>query len=519
VRAYLLLVPLVVIAPALLLLVAAVTGRALETETPAIGDYAALELYTRLAAQGRQLLGPYSRFGFHHPGPAYFYASVPLYVLSGERFAGLLLTAALINVVSIAVLLRRVGRHGGLAALLAAALVIELFISWRGPAWLFSAWNPNLAVLPFGLALVSLAAVAAGDVRALPAAVLAGSFAAQTHLGCLPATIAAFLAAAILLVPPVRISAGLPPPGGMKRAPLVLAIVIAAVLWAPPVIEQLSPDGGNLAHILGFSSLPDQRHTAGEALEAAGSAIVGWLFGARGRASAALLVASVIALSVAHAAARRTGQAFAAALSLVTLAGVAAAVLSAARVTGPLLPYLLRWMAMLAVGIAAALAAGLAPLLRARAEASRRPLLLLTAGLIALALVTGRNLALAQSLLQSPPAPPEAAEAAARLAEAIDSSASTTSHRPLVEVAPHTDRDLVLGVVLAMDKAGTRFALKPFGPFRLGGRWAPDGTEDARLVLGGEDAELAAQPGVRLLGREAGLFAYLVPSAPVPGRQ
>jgi hypothetical protein len=496
-----------------------VTGRVLETEIPATGDYAALELYTRLAAQGRQLLGPYSRFGFHHPGPAYFYASVPLYVLSGERFLGILLTAALINVVSIALLLRRVGRHGGLAALLAAALVIELFISWRGPGWLFSAWNPSVAVLPFGLALVSLAAFAAGDARALPAAVLAGSFAAQTHLGCLPATVAVFLAAAILLVPPIRVAAGLPPRARISRAPLVLAIVLAAVVWAPPLIEQLSPEGGNLAHIVGFSSLPDERHTAAEALTAAGAAIMGWLFGVRGTAGAALLALGVVVLSVAHAAARRTRQAFAGALSLVTLAGVAAAVLSAARVTGPLLPYLLRWMAMLSVGMAAALAASLAPLLRARAEASRRPLLFLTAGLVALALVTGRNLSLAESLLQSPPAPTVESEAAARLAEAIDASVSTTSHRPVVEVAPHSDRDLVLGVVLAMDKAGTRFAVRPFGPFRLGGRWTPDGTEDARLVLGPEDAERAAQSGVRLLGRDAGLFAYLVPAAPVPGRK
>ncbi len=76
----------------------------------------------------------------------------------------------------------------------------------------------------------------------------------------------------------------------------------------------------------------------------------------------------------------------------------------------------------------------------------------------------------------------------------------------------------MIGVVLAMDKAGTRFAVRPFGPFRLGGRWTPDGTEDARLVLGPEDAEVAASPGARLLGRDAGLFAYLVPMAPAAGR-
>jgi hypothetical protein len=32
------------------------------------------------------------------------------YVLTGERFAGILLTAALVNVVSIALMLRRLGR-------------------------------------------------------------------------------------------------------------------------------------------------------------------------------------------------------------------------------------------------------------------------------------------------------------------------------------------------------------------------------------------------------------------------
>jgi hypothetical protein len=225
-----------------------------------------------------------------------------------------------------------------------------------------------------------------------------------------------------------------------------------------------------------------------------------------------LLVVLVVALAVAHGAARVTRQAFPAALSLVTFAGIAAAIVSAARVTGALLPYLLRWMAMLAVGGVAALAAALGPLWRRRAEQWTRPRLAASVGIIALALVSGRNLALARSVLQGPePVPSEESRSAARLAEAIDAGIATTSRRPLLEIGPHTDRDLVLGVLLALDKTGTRFAVRPFGPFRLGGHWTPDGTEDARIVVGHEDADLAARPGVRLLGREAGLFAYLVP--------
>ena len=500
------------LAPVLLLLGAALTGRGMEADLPATGDYAALELYTRLAAQGRQLLGPYSRFGFHHPGPAYFYASVPLYVLTGERFAGILLTAALVNVVSIAFILRRLGRDGGMPALVAGALMLALFLSWRGPAWLFSAWNPNVAVLPFGVALVGFAAVAAGNVRALPLAVLAASFAAQTHLGALPAAVAIGLAAALLHVPLVRRAAGLPPAGPAAHWSLLLATVLVAVVWTPPLLEQLSPEGGNLSHIFGFSSLPGERHSAGEAIVASGAAIVGWMVGAREGVATGLLVVLVAALAVAHGAARVNRQPFPAALSLVTFAGIAAAIVSAARVTGALLPYLLRWMAMLAVGGVAALAAALGPLWRGRAERWTRPRLAASVGIIALALVSGRNLALARSVLEGPePVPSEESRSAARLAEAIDAGIATTSRRPLLEIGPHTDRDLVLGVLLALDKTGTRFAVRPFGPFRLGGHWTPDGTEDARIVVGHEDADLAARPGVRLLGRESGLFAYLVP--------
>src|SRR5690349_9064096 len=88
---------------------------------PPTGDYAVLELYTRLAMHGEQRLGPYSRFHFQHPGPAYFYAAVPLYRLLGESFRGITLTALLLNLASIVLLLWIAGR-AGTAPLLAASL-------------------------------------------------------------------------------------------------------------------------------------------------------------------------------------------------------------------------------------------------------------------------------------------------------------------------------------------------------------------------------------------------------------
>src|SRR5262249_56508683 len=53
------------------------------------GDTAIVESYTWMASTGDLLLGPYSRFQWHHPGPMAFYCIAPFYALSGAKRAGL----------------------------------------------------------------------------------------------------------------------------------------------------------------------------------------------------------------------------------------------------------------------------------------------------------------------------------------------------------------------------------------------------------------------------------------------
>src|SRR5580765_4791246 len=53
------------------------------------GDTAVIESYTWMASTGDLLLGPYSRFQWHHPGPVAFFWIAPFYALSGARPAGL----------------------------------------------------------------------------------------------------------------------------------------------------------------------------------------------------------------------------------------------------------------------------------------------------------------------------------------------------------------------------------------------------------------------------------------------
>ena len=54
-----------------------------------VSDIAVTELYTRLAGHGELLVGPYSRYSWHHPGPFYFYVLWPFYAVSGGHTAGL----------------------------------------------------------------------------------------------------------------------------------------------------------------------------------------------------------------------------------------------------------------------------------------------------------------------------------------------------------------------------------------------------------------------------------------------
>src|SRR5687767_12684786 len=60
-------------------------------------DFALLELSTGEALRGAQLLGPYSRFGWRHPGPTYFYLQAPLYAAFGASSASLPVSTLVFN--------------------------------------------------------------------------------------------------------------------------------------------------------------------------------------------------------------------------------------------------------------------------------------------------------------------------------------------------------------------------------------------------------------------------------------
>ena len=84
-----------------------------------VSDGAILEIYTLEALKGRLLVGPYSRFGWHHPGPLYFYLQAPWYRLSGFHTAGLQAGALAINLSAIALTAWTVISYGSVPAAIA----------------------------------------------------------------------------------------------------------------------------------------------------------------------------------------------------------------------------------------------------------------------------------------------------------------------------------------------------------------------------------------------------------------
>lgn len=232
-------------------------------------DIAVAEIYTDLALAGELQVGPYSRFGWNHPGPLYFYVQAPLYGLSGGNAAALFVSAAALNLLALWILELTVRRHGGgLIAVLAVSGC--LILAWRVPRLLASPWTGHVAILA-SLALLALcAAVAAGRFSLLPFAVLVGSYVVQTHVGFAP--VATGLLGLALVAGAIRAHVTREP----LARPLGLSACVLLVLWSLPVTDALRHHDGNLQKLWSFfvsGATARQGHSWSEALL---NAAYGW---------------------------------------------------------------------------------------------------------------------------------------------------------------------------------------------------------------------------------------------------
>jgi hypothetical protein len=217
-----------------------------------VGDVGTAALRTAEVGTGHTpLVGPYSHFGWAHPGPLmYEILSVP-YRLSGERTAGLLVGTLLINAVAIVIVVSRLYRTFGRAIALLGIAVFGLMTWSLGTSWLWFAWNPNLCVLPFAALIVVTWTTARNSRWDLPLLAVLASFVAQTHVAYVPFV--------VVLVPLALLGRRRREVPGDDRAPLrtrtelVVTAAVLVVLWLPTLLDAVvHGGGGNLGDIVRF---------------------------------------------------------------------------------------------------------------------------------------------------------------------------------------------------------------------------------------------------------------------------
>ena len=141
------------------------------------GDLALIEIAVReTGTRDTPLVGPFSRYGWNHPGPLMFWMLAPLYRVLGSDAQALYAASAAIGAASSVILIWVARRFGGRRLMVVTAAGLLVILQGAGPT-ISDPWNPYLAMLPFAVFLLSAAALAAGDHALAPLMVGAGSFA------------------------------------------------------------------------------------------------------------------------------------------------------------------------------------------------------------------------------------------------------------------------------------------------------------------------------------------------------
>ncbi len=207
------------------------------------GDHAIFELNVRRALRADQLLGPYSQ-GFYHPGPAYFYWLAPAYAVFGQSSFGLYAAALGLTLLFVFGSCAIVARRGSsLSAVLVLAPLLVIEMAYLGDFPQFDYWPPYVLFFGFALFLFVASSLFAGNAPALAPLVVVASFLVQTHVSYAPAVIA------VSALSVMRVSLKEPDFLRRSRRHVVLALLVFAAIWAPPVRFEFSDRPSNFARL------------------------------------------------------------------------------------------------------------------------------------------------------------------------------------------------------------------------------------------------------------------------------
>lgn len=219
-------------------------------------DRTLIELSVEQARTFDIFSGAFSRFGFRHPGPFYYY-----YLSFGDYFfswinnptASYRLLTLIFNIIiltySIILIEKYFKRGAGLLLLL--SFLISTWSTNR--FYILDYWNPNLIPSVATLFIISSALLLAGKLNFMPLYILAGSIITQLHISGLP--FVGFISGTLLIILVhqylLRKEAISTP---LTFNYILLAVFILVILWLPVIFDLVFFKGGNPARIFNFLS-------------------------------------------------------------------------------------------------------------------------------------------------------------------------------------------------------------------------------------------------------------------------
>ncbi len=355
------------------------------------GDQALIDMEARDSLLGRNLLGVYDRYGWHHLGPMWLLLLGVSRWLGGGSPDALIFGSCVLQAATAAAIVVVAARlRPGLMAWWAALVVLGC--EWSlGLDRLGTIWAPYSIALPTALFVLLIAHIVVSPKpwAATVAAAVCGSFLLQTDISTIVIVAVLVLATPLLRLatrarpqPSTGPEAGRPSNGadrgrrwalqpgwgwsaGNWRAGAASLVAVVVVLWLPPGIEQLTTSPGNVVQVYRFVSTHPSDQTLETSLEAAGTVFgsfplrVGERSGKRDSDPAWLVDKPIwerpwylayIVLTIAAAALavlRRQRQALA--LAATSCIAILAAGWSVGLIYGQLYPYLVFWTGALVV--------------------------------------------------------------------------------------------------------------------------------------------------------------------------
>jgi hypothetical protein len=334
-------------------------------------DHELMGISVELAKSGQALTGPYSRFGFRHPGPLmpYLYAAFERALPAQSTPMGEHLVAQAIMNASLMVIVGwwcvRFLRPRWMALV---SFPLSYLVIWGpGGPFFHDYWNPSVTMAPMLVAVLSAAALSVGALGWIVPFTLSAAILCSSHLSSLPLVACLSLVAFILTLRRGVTISHL----RKHRWAFVVALAIGLLTALPVAVEALTqPNFGNLGAIAQFQSGLDSTKSLASSARFVGTYFTRGLFAALPPSLAlAAALGSVLVIAWFSSGALRT-------LALLCVAVTAAAVLSATRISGNFEPYLLRSMLGVVAAVQLSITASIIHLLRSRLHILRPGLVL-----------------------------------------------------------------------------------------------------------------------------------------------